>query len=425
MRLFRRGKTWYGQFYGPASERIQRSTRCHDYHAAERKVRDWERGANTASDPAATATMSDALCLMIESREAEARAGKLSESTVRFYKEKAGHILRVFEYPCGKCGRPVCAEHTSEKDAGKEHVPFLLRHLSPAHADNYISRRRKEGASDRTVYKELVALRVSLKLARRAQKWHGAPEAILPVGFKSDYKPRDRFHTPEELEKLLPELIPEHATRVAFIVATSANWHESELARREDVSKDFRTVLLRGTKTKTRFRTIPIVLPEHRSLLEYALRYAKEDGQLFAPWHNVNRDLVAACKRAGVPRCSPNDFRRTCATWLRASGLPPHLIAPVLGHVDSTMAEKVYARLTPEMLRMQMLAHLGRPDCSAGAADLQQIAALNAPIARFEAANALKSARPEGLEPPTFGFEVRRSIQLSYGRERIRATKRA
>src|SRR5260370_13386781 len=104
--------------------------------------------------------MKVALGAMIENREAAALAGKLSQSTVEFYEGKVGHILRVFEYPCGNCGRAVCGEHASEADAGKEHVPFLLKNLSATHADDYISRRRKEGASDRTAYKELVALRL-------------------------------------------------------------------------------------------------------------------------------------------------------------------------------------------------------------------------------------------------------------------------
>jgi len=59
----------------------------------------------------------------------------------------------------------------------------------------------------------------------------------------------------------------------------------------------------------------------------------------------VRRDLRAACTKLKIPRCSPNDLRRTCATWLRAAGTPPHLIAPLMGHADSRMVERVYGRL--------------------------------------------------------------------------------
>ena len=54
-----------------------------------------------------------------------------------------------------------------------------------------------------------------------------------------------------------------------------ACWRETDRARRGDVSKGLATVLLRGTKRKTRFRMVPIVSPAQQSLLAYAIEHAR------------------------------------------------------------------------------------------------------------------------------------------------------
>jgi integrase len=175
-----------------------------------------------------------------------------------------------------------------------------------------------------------VTLRAALKLAVRAGLWLGNPAAVLPVAFAPEYRPRTRFLTPNELSGLLGVLLADQAARVAFIVATSACWGESCRAMRADVAEDLSTAFIRGTKRSTRLRTVPIVSEMARSLLEYALKHAQgEDGLLFRPWTNVRRDLHQACEALGIAPCSPNDLRRTCATWLRAAGASPDLIAPL------------------------------------------------------------------------------------------------
>ena len=340
MRLYKRGRVWWCWLY-ENGRRTRRSTLCHDRKAAEVTAREWER---EAADPAHAATrkatLSDALGLLLTDRAEQAAAGRRSKDTVEFYRKKAGHLVRLFE---------------AMPDGSR--VGFPLAKLEARDVDSFISKRRGEGAGENTISKELITLRAALRLARRAGIWLGDASAIA---FSPEYKPRTRALSPDEVAALLSELAPDRSARVAFIVATSACWRETELALTEDVDTNLHYALIRGTKRSSRFRHIPIVSATSRSLLEYALRHsAGESTSLFLPWSNVRRDLLQACERAGIAPCSPNDLRRTCATWLHAAGAPPDLIAPILGHVDTRMVERVYGRLNPAALSQRLAAAMG------------------------------------------------------------------
>jgi integrase len=397
MRLFRRGRTWYATFY-ENGERVQRTTKCMDRRAAELVAREWERDA---ADPETAvllaATLSEALELLLRTRSEEARAGRRSQGTVDFYRTKCGHLTRVFEHD----------EHGTFK-------PFRLAALRARDVDGFISTRRVEGAAENTINKELIALRASLKLARRAGLWRGDPAAICPIAFAPEYKPRKRALSPSEVQRLVAQLTADRAAAVAFMIATSAEWGAVVRAQRADIDASARLVLVRGTKRTTRWREVPLVSDAQRTLIKYAIEHAQGvDGALFLPWQNVRRDLAQACDRAGIEPCTPNDLRRTCATWLRQLGAPPDLIAPVMGHADTRMVERVYGRLPINDLTRRLQLAIGQTDCSTGATDCSDsggFLALNAPTR--DDGNAKTPAVAEAVVPrdrielPTRGFSI-------------------
>src|SRR5438128_2267443 len=68
--------------------------------------------------------------------------------------------------------------------------------------------------------------------------------------------------------------------------------------------------------------------------------------------------FLRACHRrndAGDPQGGSNHV----GTWLRAGGAPPDLLAPVMGHADTRMVERVYGRLSPADLAIRLGAALG------------------------------------------------------------------
>ncbi|HKP64478.1 MAG TPA: tyrosine-type recombinase/integrase [Polyangiales bacterium] len=341
-RLYKRGRIWWGWYYRDG-KRVCASTRCCDRRAAEAVLRQWERHAVDPDYAAAhSTTLSEALGRFIVDRGNRGRA----DSTIDFYRSKAGHLLRLF---------------------GQE---LKLAHVNARRVDDYVNTRLDEGASRHTVYKELVTLRGTLKVAKRRGEFCGDIQAVMPDGFSTGYKPCERKLTIDEARRLLAQLRPDRAAHVAFMIATGARWSESGRAMRVDIDWRRGLVRLRGTKTASAERAVPVA-GFSIELLEFAERHAAGvGGHLFRPWGNRHRDIKAARAAAEIASgglllaensldratqlkhvaISPNDLRRTYATWLREDGIEPHLLAPALGHRDSRMVERVYGRLVPEAL---------------------------------------------------------------------------
>lgn len=307
----------------PAGGRhLRESTGQRDRTAA---LAEWRRLCRESVSPPDQAKDSPPLHLALERREAERKSAGRAAATLEMYRKKGKHLTRLLG------GLTPLASIEAEQ------------------IDDYIATRSKEGAKPSTIHKELVILRGTLRLARRRKEYPHALDEVMPLDFSPKYKPRERVLSVVEVDAIIAKLPTKRAAVFALIVATGATYpSEVTPIRPGDLSGT--TVRLRGTKRETRDRLVPI--PAHaRRWLALAKKSAP-----FEPWSNIRRDLHAVCDELGLEHCSPNDLRRTFGHLLRALGHPPHLIGAAMGHRDSRMAERVYARLRPRELAKLLFA---------------------------------------------------------------------
>lgn len=410
----KRGKYWYGFTRVDGVSSPERSTGCEDRAAAEKVVDGWERdAADPHSAAKRRATLDDALTAMLtQCRELrDARPPKMAKATVAFYEGKAAVVKTVF----GMLVPPITH----------------LAQIDRAALMSYQSARRATGLDEHTLAKELTTLRKALALARAKNEYTPHWDDLLPEGFSTGYEPDLTFVSPDGLNLLLGELLPDHAARAAFMVATSCEWGASVAALRADVGKDI--VRVRGTKRATRDRGVPLVTSWQKQLVDYALEHAQGKDELLFRGSDpcaFNHALYRACAAleaqrcaagalgaflawcanqsnapaaAAFPRLSATDLRRTFGMWMRGQGVPVSEIALMMGHRDSRMAERVYARIPPELLR-ELLQSLVCPPAADG---ISATPANTAPMSRDLGANPAELAPRAGFEPATHGLTVR------------------
>jgi len=398
-KLYLRGRTWWSWFRDHTGKRRRVSTHQTDRALAEQAARRIEEAFFAQPPDAERVTVEDALARCLAKCERAAR----SENTLDFYLKKAKPLLEILG-----AQTPINALRLSDIESFMD-----VR-------EQEILRRRPE--SDRavaTIGKELGLLRSALRYMAKqrgsdGQKLYRFDTAeIFPEGVLGNYKPRDRALSLAEYQALYLALLPPRREYLQAFCGLGVR--DSELYRitASDVTDDGR-VGDPGTKTDAAERW----LHPPNELLVMLQRRAEDvgpDQPIFPEWANVRRDLHAACERAEIAPVSPNDLRRTFATWQAEAGVPEAVTASLMGHTSSAMVRRVYAKIGTDAKRAALakLPPLAPPPSvmlivinDSEKAPPQRRMRRAAPTASSEKPpenGDLKVPR-DGIEPPTRGF---------------------
>lgn len=217
----------------------------------------------------------------------------------------------------------------------------------------YTAKRRKEGRGDGTIGTELGHLRNALNWSVKTKIIPAAPDIERPAR----PAPKDIHLTRDQVKRLMDNAtMPHIRTFIALAIFTGGRaaalfdltWDRVDFARGLVILSDKeRPRPMKGRATVPMNESLRRVLAEAKEaartthVVEWAGRRVK----------SVRTGLQLTAKNAGVPDVSPHVFRHSAAVWMAEDGVPMGEIASFLGHADSRITERVYARFTPQHLR--------------------------------------------------------------------------
>lgn len=212
----------------------------------------------------------------------------------------------------------------------------------------YHRARRNIGKSNSTIKTELEFLRACLRMRYGVQ----APRLWMPP----ESKPRDRYLTPAERDKLLKSIDAPHV-RLFVILALTTGARMSALLdlKWDQVDFEHGTIDLNPAgreKTNKRRAVVPIN-SRARAALEEAFKGRQSDNVIEyngEPIKSVRKAIRQAAARSKVP-CSPHVFRHTAGVMMAQADVPLQKIAQYLGHTSTRVTERVYARYSPSFMK--------------------------------------------------------------------------
>jgi len=231
-------------------------------------------------------------------------------------------------------------------------------HVTADLCRSYIAKRRKAGKKDGTIWTEMNHLRIVLNWALKCKIIAEAGNVEPPR--KPD--PKERRITRAEARRLIEAAEPEHVKlAITLMLGTAARagailalkWSQVDFAAGLISYRDPEDAGHRKGRA-----TVPMVGQVREAMVaakrsaqsEYVIEWAGK------PVTTIKRGFASSVERAGLKNVTPHVLRHSAATFMAEAGRPMTEIASVLGHSDSSITERVYAKFSPTHLRAAVSA---------------------------------------------------------------------
>jgi integrase len=269
----------------------------------------------------------------------------IKKSTMKFYNfQLERHILPVF----GSCS---------------------LNEVNRAQIESLLSKLRQKGHANGTP--RGVRTTVSTVLQCAVDRGYLDGNAAHGIRIRTmGVKPKPRFYTPPQVQKLLAELTEPCRSVVQVAVLTGMRigeilglrWKRVDLLHKTlEVAEIFSDGDFGTPKTNSSNRVLPISSslcevfeaqrPNGAKIGPDDLLFTTPRGTPLSSKNLYNRELAPACDRIKEPRISWHSFRHTHATLLTEVGESIKTAQALLGHSDLGTTLNLYAHVIPDSQR--------------------------------------------------------------------------
>ena len=243
--------------------------------------------------------------------------------------------------------------------------PYAPGDIDKALCQRYAAERRAAGISDGSIWTELGHLRMALRWAEKVAMVEKPPAIWRPAKPETDKRILHRG----EARALVDAADAPHV-RLALILLLGTGARVGALLDltwdRVDLERGTLTLRLPDATTRKGRAFLPmsgmvraaLQTARDMALSDHVIEYAG------GPVRSIRNGVQGAIRRAGLGHVRIHDLRHTAAVTMLAEGVPLEMVSQVLGHSNTAITYRTYARYLPQHMQgaVDVLDFLGSPD---------------------------------------------------------------